>query len=228
VAVIYVPIVLLTINCTERLVKLSTDQFNFSAFIGFMSRQTHVSTLLQLFRQFGYAGVSLAKISQATGLGKASLYHYFPRGKAEMAAVALAQVNEWLDTKILPILVEPVSSVENHQIRSIDILESMCEEVNHFFNGGQNPCLWAVLMMSASSEELFHSEISGAFRRWIGAIAQLLTTAGLEPSLAQQSGEDAIIAIQGALILCQGLNDFTAFQRVLTQLPSQLCRDLGS
>jgi TetR/AcrR family transcriptional regulator, lmrAB and yxaGH operons repressor len=228
VLVICVPIVLLATNCTERLVKLSTDQFNFSAFTSFMSRQTHVPTLLKLFRQFGYEGVSLAKISQATGLGKASLYHYFPKGKAEMATVALAQVNEWLDTKILPILVEPVSLVENHQIRSIDILESMCGEVNNFFNGGKNPCLWAVLMMSESSGELFHNEISRAFRRWIEAISQLLTTAGLESSLAQQRGEDAIIAVQGALILCQGLNDFTVFQRVLAQLPSQLCRDLGS
>jgi AcrR family transcriptional regulator len=53
-----------------------------------VSKQIHVPILLKLFRQFGYDGVTLSKISQATGLGKASLYHYFPGGKAEMAEVA--------------------------------------------------------------------------------------------------------------------------------------------
>jgi TetR/AcrR family transcriptional regulator, lmrAB and yxaGH operons repressor len=37
-------------------------------------------------------------------LGKASLYHHFPSGKAAMAAVALADVNQWLEMRILPML----------------------------------------------------------------------------------------------------------------------------
>ena len=57
-----------------------------------MSRETHLPTLFQLFRQHGYDGVSLAKIAAATELGKASLYHHFPGGKAEMmAAIASGQ-----------------------------------------------------------------------------------------------------------------------------------------
>jgi TetR/AcrR family transcriptional regulator, lmrAB and yxaGH operons repressor len=35
-----------------------------------------------------------------------------------------------------------------------------------------------------------------------------------------------VITIQGALILSQGLDDVTPFQRAIERLPEQLCRDL--
>ncbi|HAG79783.1 MAG TPA: TetR/AcrR family transcriptional regulator [Cyanobacteria bacterium UBA12227] len=183
-----------------------------------MSKQTYVPTLLRLFRQFGYEGVTLSKISQATGLGKASLYHHFPGGKSEMAEATLTQVNQWLEMSILPIL--------HHEVKPIDAFQAMCEEVNHFFNEGQNSCLWAVLVLEQSSYDLFHSQISWAFSRWIEAIANVLIKAGLDETLAKQRGEDAMIAIQGALILSHGLKDFAPFQRVLKQLPQQLCQDI--
>jgi TetR/AcrR family transcriptional regulator, lmrAB and yxaGH operons repressor len=191
-----------------------------------MSKQTYVPTLLKLFRQFGYEGVTLAKISQATGLGKASLYHHFPGGKAEMAETALAHVNQWLETSILPILRGASAVKVDGKAAPIDLFQAMCEETSHFFNQGENSCLWAVLVLEQSSDDLFHPQISEAFSQWIEAIATVLITAGLNETLAKQRGEDAMIAIQGALILSHGLRDFAPFQRVIQQLPQQLCRDL--
>jgi TetR/AcrR family transcriptional repressor of lmrAB and yxaGH operons len=183
-----------------------------------MSKQTHVPTLIKLFRQFGYEGVTLSKISQETGLGKASLYHHFPRGKAEMAETALTYVNTWLETNILEILDRPEPAIAKFQ--------AMCEEVSKFFNEGQNSCLWAVLLMEQSSDDLFHAQISGAFSQWIEAIAKVLVTAGLEETLAKERGEDAMIMIQGALILSHSLKDIAPFRRVLQLLPNQLCRGI--
>lgn len=191
-----------------------------------MSKQTYVPALLKLFRQFGYEGVTLTKISQATGLGKASLYHHFPGGKAEMAETALAHVNQWLETRILPILRGASAGEAEHQATPIDQFQAMCEETSHFFNQGENSCLWAVLVLEQSSDDLFHPQISGAFSQWIEAIATVLMTAGLDETLAKQRGEDAMIAIQGGLLLSHGLRDLAPFQRVIQQLPQQLCQDL--
>lgn len=188
-----------------------------------MSKQTYVPALLKLFRQLGYEGVTLSKISEATGLGKASLYHHFPGGKAEMAEAALTQVNQWLETVILPILID---AAENPQVKPIEVMQVMSEEINHFFNQGENSCLWAVLVLEQTSDALFHSQIRWAFSQWIEAIAQVLITRGLDEAVAKQRGEDAMIAIQGALILCRGLRDFAPFQRVINQLPEQLCRGI--
>lgn len=183
-----------------------------------MSKQTYVPILLKLFRQFGYEGVTLSKISQETGLGKASLYHHFPRGKAEMAEVALAYVNHWLETSILEIL--------DRQESPITKFQAMCVEISEFFNEGQNSCLWAVLAMSQSSDDLFHQQISNAVSQWIGAIAKVLIEAGLDEKMAKERGEDALVAIQGALIVSHGLRDFAPFRRILEKLPQELCRYL--
>jgi TetR/AcrR family transcriptional regulator, lmrAB and yxaGH operons repressor len=183
-----------------------------------MSKQTYVPTLLQLFRQFGYEGVTISKISQATGLGKASLYHHFPGGKAEMAEAALTQVNLWLETSILPLL--------GNDEKPIDKFQAMCLEISSFFNEGQNSCLWAVLVLEAARDDLFHTQIRWAFSQWIEAISNVLIAAGLDEILAKQRGEDAIIAIQGVLILCHGLKDFAPFDRVLKQLPQRLCEGI--
>jgi TetR/AcrR family transcriptional regulator, lmrAB and yxaGH operons repressor len=183
-----------------------------------MSKQTYVPTLLQLFRQFGYEGVTISKISQATGLGKASLYHHFPGGKADMAEAALTQVNLWLETSILPLL--------GNDEKPIDKFQAMCLEMSSFFNEGQNSCLWAVLVLEAASDDLFHTQISWAFSQWFEAISNVLVAAGLDEILAKQRGEDAIIAIQGVLILCHGLRDFAPFDRVLKQLPQRLCEGI--
>ncbi len=37
--------------------------------------------LAEIFREHGYAGASLSEITNRTGLGKGSLYHFFPSGK---------------------------------------------------------------------------------------------------------------------------------------------------
>lgn len=61
---------------------------------------------------------------------------------------------------------------------------------------------------------------------WINAIAAVLIEAGMDEELAQQRGEDGVIAIQGALVLAQGLGNLSPFQRALRQLPNQLCQGL--
>lgn len=197
-----------------------------SAIVGrSMSKQTHIPSLLKLFRQFGYEGVTLTKISQETGLGKASLYHHFPKGKAEMAEAALSYVHQCFGDSILKILTVENSS-EIHHADAIAKFELMCENLAIFFSEGENSCLWAVLLMEQSSDDLFHEQIYQAFSMWIEAISKVLVAAGLDAKLARERGEDAAIAVQGALIVSHGLKDFSPFQRVLKNLPQQLCRDI--
>jgi hypothetical protein len=48
----------------------------------------------------------------------------------------------------------------------------------------------------------------------------------LDEKLAKERGENAMIGIQGALILSHGLRDFAPLQRILEQLPQKLCRGI--
>src|SRR5258707_3207521 len=51
--------------------------------------------LAEVFRAHGYEGATLALISDATGLGKGSLYNFFPGGKEHMAMEVLDSIDRW-------------------------------------------------------------------------------------------------------------------------------------
>src|SRR5689334_15238098 len=66
-----------------------------------LPKQEVLDRLTAAFRQFGYDGASLARLSKATGLGRSSLYHYFPNGKEDMAAAVLANAGARFEETVL-------------------------------------------------------------------------------------------------------------------------------
>lgn len=178
-----------------------------------MPKETYIPCLLRLFRQHGYDGATLAKISEATGLGKASLYHHFPGGKDEMVETVLDHLDHWMEQNIVHLLKSPGDPVFR--------LQQMCDRLSEVYNDGKQPCLSAILLLG-SARDVFHDRVQAIYRRWIDAIAAVLIESGIDATLAHQRGEDAVITIQGGLILSQGLNDPAPFQRVIQQLPTKL------
>jgi AcrR family transcriptional regulator len=180
-----------------------------------MPKAVYIPCLLRLFRQYGYDGATLSKISEATGLGKASLYHHFPGGKDEMVAAVLDDLERWFDQNVL----QPLNSSQGE---SLSRLRQMCDRLSELYDGGKQPCLSAILLLG-SARDVFHDRIKAMYRAWIAAIANVLIEQGLNEGLARQRAEDAITAIQGSLIVSQGLDDPAPFQRVLQTLPDALC-----
>lgn len=179
-----------------------------------MPKEVYIPCLVRLFRQYGYDGATLSKISEATGLGKASLYHHFPGGKDEMVQTVLDYLEHWMEQNI----VQSLRGGGNPRSQ----LQQMCDRLSEIYEGGKQPCLSAILLLG-SARDVFHDRVQSIYRRWIDAIAAVLIASGMDKTLAQQRGEDAVIAFQGALILAQGLSDPAPFQRVMQQLPQQLC-----
>ena len=71
-----------------------------------LTKPEMLSRLMDLFREKGFDGASLADISESTGLGKSSLYHHFPNGKEEMALQVLAHLEGQLEAALF----EPMRS----------------------------------------------------------------------------------------------------------------------
>lgn len=182
-----------------------------------MPKDTYIPCLLQLFRQYGYDGATLARISEATGLGKASLYHHFPRGKDEMVQAVLDYLERWLAEHVLPSLQGDGTALEK--------LQRMCDRLSELYEAGRQPCLSATLLLG-SARDVFHDSVQASYCAWIRAVAQVLVDAGLDLTTAQQRGEDMVITIQGSLIVAQGLANPEIFQRSLQQLPQRLCQNL--
>ena len=100
-----------------------------------MSKEQAVAQFAPIFSQYGYDGATLTRLSQASGLGKASLYHHFRGGKEDMAAAVLEQFNQTLTATVLA----PLTTDELEGPR--DRLQAMAANLRQFYANGHTPCL---------------------------------------------------------------------------------------
>lgn len=145
-------------------------------------------------------------LSKATGLGKGSLYNFFPGGKAEMMEAVLADIDQWFAVAIFAPLEQagdPASAIRG-----------MIEDVTTYFQSGGRACLIGWLGLG-SSGEMFAARVRRYFARWISALAHCLETGHLPPSLARQLAEQMIAGLQGAIVLARALDDEAIFVRIV-------------
>ena len=174
-----------------------------------------LNRLTTVFRTHGYEGASLSKISQATGLQRASLYHRFPGGKAAMAEAVLTRAGEWLNAHALQPLVE--SGPPEARLRR------MADKLDELYEGGTQSCLLDTLSFGVA-EGGTRDHQKAAMEAWVDAIAVLLREAGIESRTAQERAEDAVIRIQGSLVMARAARNPLPFRRTLRTLPQDLLR----
>jgi TetR/AcrR family transcriptional regulator, lmrAB and yxaGH operons repressor len=171
-----------------------------------LSRDEVVDRLCEVFQRFGYDGASLAELSRGTGLGKSSLYHYFPNGKEEMALAVLRRVHAWIEQNAIA----PMSGAGSPKER----LEGMLRALDSLYAGGKNPCVLGNLVVGVA-RHLYQRQLRSTFSLWIEGLERLGLEAGLSRRTARERAEDVVLQIEGALILCGGLDDPTPFRRIL-------------
>lgn len=184
-----------------------------------LSRDEVVERLLGVFRRLGYDGASLAELSKATGLGRSSLYHYFPGGKDDMVSAVLDLVERSLRDAGLAPLRGP-GTVEER-------LRAMLRNTEEFYEGGRAGCVLGALSLGGAREQ-FRSRLRDIFSLWISELARVLEEGGLRPALARERAEDAIVEIQGALVLAGGMGEPAPFKRALKRLSKGLLQDEGA
>ncbi len=166
-----------------------------------------VARLGEVFRERGYEGASLSVIEQRTGLGKGSLYHFFPGGKEAMAAAVLADIADWFEREVFSPL--------EHEPEPQRGLTRMFEAVKRYFWAGGRVCLVGVFALGAT-RDAFGDVVHGYFVRWVQSLADALVRGGLaRKSRARVEAEAIVAAIQGALVLARALDDRTVFARTL-------------
>ncbi len=177
------------------------------------SKSQILDRLMDTFRRDGYDGASLAELSAVTGLGKSSLYHHFPRGKADMAAQVMAHMSVNLERELLA----PMRGAGTPRAR----LEAMLRTLTVFYDEGRKPCLLERLCASVDADG-FRTPLTAVFRALIRAIQQLCEEAGVPRAVAKERAEDAVIRIEGSLIVGAGTGDAAVFTRTLGRLRKTL------
>jgi len=165
-----------------------------------------------VFRELGYDGTSISRITEMTGLGKGSLYHFFPGGKEEMAAAVLAEVDSWFTLNIFTPL---------HEQAAASAIPAMWQAVESYFHSGQRICLLGAFALDETRDR-FASTISRYFSRWIEALTAALIRNGQQAASARENAQDAVLGIQGAITLSRAMNDPALFTAALVRLSQRL------
>ena len=176
-------------------------------------RSDVLPVLAEIFREYGFEGASLSLIGKQTGLGKGSLYHFFPGGKEQMATEVLGEIDGWFEERVYRPLREnndPAQAMRN-----------MCVSVRDYFHSGRRVCLIGAFALDHVRDR-FAAPIRDYFAIWHQSLAAALARSGQNAKLASDIAEDAILSIQGALVLARALDDIQVFDRAMTRIETRL------
>jgi AcrR family transcriptional regulator len=178
-----------------------------------VSDEAVMGGLLRVFQDYGYEGATLARISEATGLEKSSLYHRFPGGKDEMAILLLRQVGARFANEILA----PLRRSEAMEVR----IRKCAIRLRRFYEAGRRSCVLDTLSLCGGDPRI-HMEVKAVYLAWQGAFAEITREAGIGQAAAVRRAQEAIGAIHGALVLARATGNRGPFEGVLTDLPKTL------
>jgi AcrR family transcriptional regulator len=177
-----------------------------------MPREELLDKLMALFREHGYDGTSMADISAATGLGKSSIYHHFPGGKQEMASAVLEHLAAGLD---------PVLRALGDDRAPASKLDGLLKALDALYDGGRAACLLERLSASIDRTRLARP-LAASFRALLGGFEGLCVEAGLDRAEARRRAEDAVVRVEGSLIVASGTDDPQVFRRALENIRATL------
>lgn len=172
-----------------------------------------LALLAEVFRAHGYEGATLALISEATGLGKGSLYNFFPDGKEQMATEVLASIDRWFVDNIYTPLRTSSDPAKG--------IAAMYAATDDYFRSGQRVCLVGVVALGAS-RDIFGVKVKTYFVGWVDALAAALRRLGYDKGAARRKAEHAVLEIQGALVIARAFDDPKVFSRALAESEKRL------
>jgi TetR/AcrR family transcriptional repressor of lmrAB and yxaGH operons len=168
--------------------------------------------LAGVFRASGYTGASLSALSEAVGLQRASLYHRFPEGKPAMATAVLTSLAEQLEEALGPLESEP------------DVAEGVAAMARHLartYQDGRMACALDTMTLNGAPEKI-RAQAGRIATRWVEAMAAAAVRAGADQQDANVRARQALVQIEGALVVSRVLGDTSVFEQALAGLPDLL------
>lgn len=173
-----------------------------------------IQSLAGVFRRHGYEGASMARLAEATGLQKSSLYHRFPDGKRQMAREVVQHTGAVFQAEVLETLSAPGSPALR--------LQRASRAIRSFYDKGRMPCVLDSLSLSDSEDPETLTLMRDRLTGWIEAFAALARESGAPRADAKARAMQAVAQIEGGLILARVTGRPAPLEQAITLLPAIL------
>lgn len=178
------------------------------------TRDRLIMTAALLFRQRGYNSVGIAEILEASQTPKGSLYHHFPKGKADLALAAA----DWADQGMRRIINDAFAEASDFH----DGATTLCHKLAKFFDISEfkEGCPITSVLLDGPQIDVFSARAAEILEGWITCAATHGTQLGLDPSEAHNRAETLMLLIEGAWIMARARRNANG----LRALPDRLQR----
>lgn len=166
-----------------------------------------------LFRRRGYAATGMARIVAASGAPRGSVYHYFPGGKPEIGAAAVAFAGERVHRSL--------QSLAQRGDTPGELLRAYAGQLAGWMaqSGFRDGCPIATVLLEAAAEEPgIRAAGARAGADWTGVLATTLREHGVAPRRARRLALTAIAALEGSLIQARVSADTTPILEVADEI----------
>lgn len=174
-----------------------------------------VLSAVALFRERGIAGTALSEVVEHSGAPRGSIYHYFPEGKAQLAAEATELAGRVMRTLI-------ARATDTHgptgAVRAI-VAGTRQRLLDSDFDSG---CPIAAGALEGGFAPEARDVAGAAFGSWEDALAGALREHGVRSDRADALATTIVCAVEGAIIVAKAQRSVRALDRVEERLLEDL------
>jgi TetR/AcrR family transcriptional repressor of lmrAB and yxaGH operons len=163
-------------------------------------RDRMVEAAIEGMRASGLAGAGINQVIAASGAPKGSLYHYFPRGKLQLAAEALERFGERQREQLAAALVGDAPADERLKRLFGRMAKGLAKD------GYRRGCAVAAVSLDLQDDSQELAPVCAAqIAAWSETIAAALEP--LPPARRKLLGRLVVTAFEGALVQARALRD---------------------
>jgi TetR/AcrR family transcriptional repressor of lmrAB and yxaGH operons len=177
------------------------------------TRDQILQTTCRLLELQGYQATGLSQILHESGAPKGSLYYYFPEGKEELVAEAIASTAHVVTDRIRTSLAQVEAPGE--AVRQFVLALAHQVSASGFRQGG--PITTAALEAASTSERV-RGACLDAYCLWRQAFEAKLAEAGCDGERAASLAALIIAALEGAIILSRTEQSLAPLEHVADEL----------
>jgi|SRR5690242_646093 AcrR family transcriptional regulator len=177
------------------------------------SRDRLLDAAVELLQRQGFHGTGLNELLERSEAPRGSLYHYFPGGKEQIGAEAIARAGDQVAAAVAH-LVRTTPSVAD-AVEALAALLAAGLETSDFERGC--PVATTALEVTPRSEPI-RAAAQASFERWLAPLRDRLAATGFDRLEAARRADLAIATLEGALVLARARRNADVLRDVGHQL----------
>jgi TetR/AcrR family transcriptional repressor of lmrAB and yxaGH operons len=166
------------------------------------SRDRLLDSAVDLLQRQGYHGTGLNELLERSEAPRGSLYHYFPGGKEQIGAEAIARAGGQVAGTVVHLLRAKPSVAD--AVEALAGLLAAGLEASDFERGC--PVATTALEVTTRSEPI-RVAVQASFESWLAPLRERLEATGWQREEAARRADLIIAALEGALVLARARQD---------------------